>query len=83
VRPPYPDDPLLLAKKPVTGKAAGSEPVRLASAEPDPPELSPAVLASALPPPQTPVQAQSSPPPNRAGQPIKAIPTSSRHSSDP
>jgi hypothetical protein len=83
VRPPYPDDPLLLAKKPVAGKAADSGPVSIASPEPDPPELSPRVLASALPPPQTPVQAQSSPPTDRARQPIKAIPTSNRHSSDP
>jgi hypothetical protein len=83
VRPPYPDDPLLLAKKPVAGKAAASEPVRLASAEPAPPELSPTEMASALPPPQTPVQALSAPPPDRARRPIQAIPTSNRHSSDP
>jgi hypothetical protein len=86
MRPPYPEDPLLLGKKPVTGKSTGSQPAQVANAEPTPPELSPTILASALPPPKTPVLVQSTPPADRAGlprQPLKAIPTSNRHSPAP
>jgi hypothetical protein len=92
-RPPYPDDPLLIGKKPVLGKAASGEPLRVASADPVPPMLSPVLLASALPPPQTPVLADAASPPgtprrlplqaipaSRPTKPLPALPTSNRQS---
>jgi hypothetical protein len=48
-RPPYPQDPLLLSKKPVEGKPDRTEPVRLAYTEPMPPPLPAVALVSKQP----------------------------------
>jgi hypothetical protein len=48
-RPPYPQDPLLLSKKPVEGRPDRSEAVQLAYVEPAPPPL-PAEALVSIPP---------------------------------
>jgi hypothetical protein len=54
---PYPDEPLLLSKKPVLGKIEDSRPTLVASAEPAAPELPTVALASAPPGLVTPSEA--------------------------
>ena len=49
VRPPYPPDPLLVAKKPSAVKPEKAEPVQVAINEPEPPAISDRALASAPP----------------------------------
>jgi hypothetical protein len=67
-RLPYPQDPLLIGRRPVVGKVEGRRSVQIASEEPVPTPLPPEALARCPQPPGTPAEPDQVAP-GRAGAP--------------